>query len=149
MSNFYTGNGAAFSSNKDDWETPRKLFDELNDKYKFTLDPCSNGANAKCDKYFTEKENGLLQTWKDEVVFCNPPYGRSLSDWVRKCHLESEHCKIVLLIPARTDTSYFHDYIYKKADIEFIRGRLKFEINGKALNSAPFPSMIVKWGFDD
>ena len=75
-----------------------------------------------------------------QVVFCNPPYGRELPKWVKKCHDESRHATIVMLIPARTDTSYFHDYIYHKAEIRFVRGRLKFG-NGK--NSAPFPSMVV------
>ena len=146
MSNFYTTNGAAFQSNKNDWETPQKLFDELNEKYHFTLDPCSNGKNAKCEKYFTEKENGLIQSWEGETVFVNPPYGRTISEWVKKCSQESKHAKILLLIPTRTDTKYFHQYIYRQADIEFLQGRLKFEQNGKPTNSAPFPSMIVKWG---
>lgn len=146
MSNFYNKNGAAFMMNKDDWETPQSLFDELDKKYHFTLDPCSNGVNAKCGKFYTKEENGLLMTWANEVVFCNPPYGRDLHKWVEKCHEESKHAKIVLLIPARTDTRYFHEYIYGKAEIEFLKGRLKFEKFGKPMNSAPFPSMIVKWG---
>ena len=94
-----------------------------------------------------KKENGLEKTWKDEVVFCNPPYGREISKWVKKCYLENllNNTLIVLLIPARPDTLYFHEYIYNKpyVDIIFIKGRLKFEINGVAQNSAPFPSMLV------
>lgn len=127
MSNFYTDNGAAFSSNNENWETPQKLFDELNSIYSFTLDPCSTDENAKCEKHYTKNDNGLVKSWKNERVFCNPPYGRDINKWVEKAYLESKHAFICLLIPARTDTRYFHEYIYHKANIEFLRGRLKFE----------------------
>ena len=91
--------------------------------------------------YYTIEENGLMQDWSNEIVFCNPPYGREIKKWVKKCHEEAKKgAEIVLLIPARTDTSYFHDFIYGKTAIRFIRGRLKF---GDNKNSAPFPSMIV------
>ena len=132
-----------FSSQTDLWETPQEFFDKLNAEFGFTLDPCATHENAKCDKYFTIKEDGLKQNWQGETVFCNPPYGRVIKDWVKKCYEESrkENTTVVMLIPARTDTSYFHDYIYNKAkEIRFIRGRLKF---GNAKNSAPFPSMVV------
>ena len=135
------------SSKQEDWETPQSLFDELDSKYHFTLDPCSTDENAKCAKHYTPDEDGLSRSWKGEVVFCNPPYGRKIGKWVEKCYKESTHAKVVRLIPARTDTAYFHEYIYGKASIEFLRGRLKFERGGVALNSAPFPSMIVE--FDD
>ena len=75
-----------------------------------------------------------------ERVFCNPPYGREIGKWVKKCYEESSLAFVVMLIPARTDTSYFHDYIYHKAEVRFIRGRLKF---GDATSPAPFPSMVV------
>ena len=121
-------NKGLFSSNTNEWATPQRFFDELDKEFNFTLDPCATSENHKCEKYFTIKENGLIQSWENEVVFCNPPYGRELRLWVRKCY--EEHIKhkitIVLLIPARTDTSYFHDYIYNKAELRFIRGRLKF-----------------------
>ena len=146
MSNFYTLDGAAFSSNRHNWETPQKLFDELNSKYHFTLDPCASGTNHKTSRYFTGEDNGLIQSWAGECVFCNPPYGRQIGKWVEKCHDESlQGTRICLLIPARTDTAYFHDFIYNKSNtrIEFIRGRLKFEINGVPGNSSPFPSMLV------
>jgi phage N-6-adenine-methyltransferase len=132
-----------FSSQTDLWATPQEFFDKLNAEFGFTLDPCATHENAKCDKYFTIKEDGLKQNWQGETVFCNPPYGRVIKDWVKKCYEESrkENTTVVMLIPARTDTSYFHDYIYNKAkEIRFIRGRLKF---GNAKNSAPFPSMVV------
>ncbi|MDD4378320.1 MAG: DNA N-6-adenine-methyltransferase [Eubacteriales bacterium] len=132
-----------FSSKTDLWATPQDFYDNLNKEFNFTLDPCATHENAKCDKYFTTKENGLKQDWGGETVFCNPPYGRAIKDWVEKCYKESKkpNTTVVMLIPARTDTKYFHKYIYHKAkEIRFVKGRLKF---GNAKNSAPFPSMVV------
>ena len=133
---------ALFSSRTDEWSTPQNIFEELNKEFYFNLDPCATKDNAKCRKFFTKEQNGLKQNWQGYNVFCNPPYGRKIKEWVRKAYEESLKPKttVVMLIPARTDTSYFHDYIYGKAEIRFIRGRLKF---GNAKNSAPFPSMIV------
>ena len=125
------------------WATPQDFYDKLNDEFKFTLDPCALKNNAKCDKYFTPEDDGLTKDWAGNIVFCNPPYGRDISKWVEKCYNESKkpNITVVLLIPARTDTIYFHKFIYKKVkDIRFIKGRLKF---GNSKNSAPFPSMIV------
>ena len=135
------------TSSRSDWETPQALFDELDAKYGFTLDPCSTDENAKCRKHYTERDDGLSKSWEGETVFCNPPYGREIGKWVRKCFEESRHAKVVMLIPARTDTAYFHDYIYGKANIVFLRGRVKFE-RGVALQGAPFPSMIVEFRDD-
>lgn len=130
-----------FSSVKDDWETPQEFFKKLNQEFNFTLDPCANDKNHKCTRYFTKEQNGLVQSWNNEIVFCNPPYGKEIKEWVKKCYIESQSCAtVVMLIPSRTDTSYFHDYIYGKAEIRFIRGRLKF---GNSKNGAPFPSMVV------
>lgn len=143
VSNYYTSDGAAFKSERDDWETPQALFDRLDAIHHFTLDPCSTDANAKCAKHYTAADDGLSRSWEGETVFCNPPYGRNIAAWVRKCADESRHATIVMLIPARTDTAYFHDHIYNKARIEFIRGRLKFERGGVPMLSAPFPSMLV------
>lgn len=131
-----------FSSKDDKWSTPQDFYDELNAEFGFTLDPCADEYNHKCNKYYTEEDDGLLQDWEGEVVFCNPPYGKAIKDWVRKAYIEG--CKpnttVVMLIPARTDTIYFHKYIYHKAEIRFLKGRLKF---GNSKNSAPFPSMVV------
>ena len=132
-----------FSSASVNWATPQDFFDKLNAEFNFTLDPCADDDNHKCAKYYTEKQNGLKQDWSGEVVFCNPPYGSVISKWVQKCFNEvySGHCKCaVMLIPARTDTRWFHDYIYNKAEVRFVKGRLKF---GGSNNSAPFPSMVV------
>ncbi|WP_454055613.1 DNA N-6-adenine-methyltransferase [Clostridium sp. Marseille-Q7071] len=132
-----------FSSKTDMWSTPQEFFNKLNEEFKFNLDPCSTHENAKCKKHFTIVEDGLKQDWKGKTVFCNPLYGREIKDWVKKCYEESlkPNTTVVMLIPARTDTIYFHEYIYKKAkEIRFIKGRLKF---GEAKNAAPFPSMVV------
>ena len=132
-----------FSSKKMDWATPQDFYDKLDSEFNFTLDPCADESNHKCDKYFTEQENGLEQCWGGQTVFCNPPYGRDIYAWVRKCFMEAQKINtiVVMLIPARTDTRYFHEFIYHKArEIRFIKGRLKF---GDQKNSAPFPSMVV------
>lgn len=132
-----------FSSATDMWATPQSFFDELNNEFHFTLDPCATKANAKCNKFYTIDEDGLQQDWGGEILFCNPPYGKAIANWVRKCSQESKkpNTTVVALLPARTDTRYFHDYIYGKAkEIRFIKGRLKF---GGSKNSAPFPSMVV------
>lgn len=125
------------------WATPQAFFDELNEEFGFTLDPCALPSNAKCTKYYTPTDNGLLQDWEGEIVFCNPPYGRAIYDWVRKCSEEASkpNTTVVALIPARTDTRYFHEFIYHQAkEIRFVKDRLKF---GDAKSAAPFPSMVV------
>lgn len=143
------GMNVLFSSASEEWGTPQDLFDELNSVYNFTLDPSASNYNHKCEKYFTKDDDGLSKSWSGETVFCNPPYGRHIGDWVKKAYDESlKGTKIVMLIPARTDTRWFHDYIYRKNNVrvEFIRGRLKFVdcLNmEKKANSATFPSMLV------
>ncbi len=128
-----------FSSSTPEWATPQWLFDILNSRYHFTLDACATEENHKVDNYFTPNQDGLKQKWWGRV-YCNPPYGREIGKWIKKAS-ESD-CLVVMLLPARTDTQYFHDFIYKKknVEIEFLKGRLKFN-DGK--NPAPFPSMIV------
>lgn len=129
-----------FSSKKDDWTTPKWLFDELDAEFNFTVDLCASEKNALCRKYYSIENDGMKADLTGERVFCNPPYGRkSTSDWIKKCATAKSDVT-VMLIPARTDTKAFHKYIYGNAEIRFIKGRLKF---GGAKNSAPFPSMIV------
>lgn len=127
-----------FSSQTDLWETPQTLFDGLNQEFKFNLDVCALPENAKCERFFTPEEDVLAQDWDGAMVWCNPPYGREVGKWVKKA--SETNGTIVMLLPARTDTSWFHEFIYKKTEIRFLRGRLKF---GGCKNSAPFPSMIV------
>ena len=130
-----------FSSKTNEWATPQDFFDKLNKEFNFTLDPCATHENAKCDKYYTIEDDGLKQSWKGETVFCNPPYGRQIKDWVEKAYNESkEGATVVMLIPSRTDTKYWHKWIFPNAEIRFIKGRLKF---GGSKNSAPFPSAVV------
>lgn len=131
------------SSSFMDWETPRELFNELNEEFNFTLDFCATKENSKCNRFYSIKDNALIQSPIGEVIFCNPPYGNMISRFVEKCYNLSKENIIVMLIPARTDTLYFHNYIYGKSEIRFIKGRIKFIGNQKGSGSAPFPSMIV------
>lgn len=135
-----------YSSKTDNWATPQSFFDRLNAEFNFTLDPCADKDNAKCTKYYTVDDNGLAQDWAGERVFMNPPYGRAISDWVRKAYEESlKGALVVALIPARTDTRYWHKYVMRAKEIRLVKGRLKF---GDGRNSAPFPSAVVIWDGD-
>lgn len=128
-----------FSSANDVWATPQWLFDALDKEFGFTLDPCSDGENQKCVRHFTMRENGLLQSWGEDIVFMNPPYSEC-ADWMRKAYgAAQEGATVVCLVPARTDTDWWHRYAMK-GEIRLLRGRLKF---GDAVNSAPFPSAVI------
>lgn len=137
-------NKGLFSSNSNEWATPTDFYKNLDAEFHFNLDPCCTHENAKCERHYTIEDDGLTQNWggAGTRVFCNPPYGREIGKWVKKCYEESKNCDVVvMLIPARTDTAYFHDYIYHKAkEIRFIRGRLHFN---DSKQGAPFPSMVV------
>jgi len=133
-------NQGMFSSASSEWETPQDLFDRLNNEFGFEVDTCATPENAKCNRFYTPKEDGLLQPWHG-VCWCNPPYGREVGKWVAKAAESAANgATVVMLLPARTDTKWFHEYIYGKAEIRFLKGRLKF---GGSKNSAPFPSMVV------
>jgi len=130
-----------FSSKSDEWPTPVGFFESLNKEFNFTLDPCATNENHKCGKYFTRADDGLSKNWGGEVVFMNPPYGREISAWMKKAY---ESCNqsgalVVCLVPARTDTKWWHDYAMN-GEIRFVRGRLKF---GGHKNNAPFPSAVI------
>ena len=134
-------NKGLMSSNTDEWATPKAFFEELDKEFHFTLDPCSTDQNHKCSTYFTKEQDGLKQSWGGYKVYCNCPYGREISKWVEKAYEENKKgTLVVMLLPARTDTKWFHNWIYNQHEIRFIKGRLKFN-DGK--NSAPFPSMVV------
>lgn len=129
-----------FSSKTDMWATPQAFFDQLNEEFHFTVDVCAIPENAKCEKFFTPEINGLKQEWEG-VCWCNPPYGREIGKWVEKAYIASTWgATVVMLLPARTDTKWFHEYIYNKSEIRFVKGRLKF---GNSKTAAPFPSMVV------
>lgn len=131
-----------YMSQSNEWSTPQDFFDGLNEEFHFDLDPCADETNHKCEKYFTKEDDGLSQNWGGNRVFCNPPYGSEIGKWVEKSYREGckDNTLVVMLIPARTDTRYFHDYILHRSEIRFVSGRLKF---GDGKNSAPFPSMVV------
>ena len=130
-----------FSSKSDEWKTPEAIFNKLNEEFNFTLDPCATDENSKCIRYYTKEQDGLKASWGGERVFCNPPYSQ-IKSWVKKAYEESHKpgTTVVLLIPARTDTKYFHDYILNRSEIRFLKGRLRFN---NAKDNAPFPSMVV------
>jgi site-specific DNA-methyltransferase (adenine-specific) len=139
-----------FSSLRQDWATPLNIFNELDKEFHFTLDPCCSEKTAKCKKFYTIKEDGLKQSWEGEVVFVNPPFGREQAAWIKKGYEESLKLNtiIVFLIPARTDTRSFHEYLYNKAELRFVKGRIKFENPDSTTpkekwTAAPFPSMIA------
>ena len=140
-----------FSSKTNEWATPQSFFDKLNGIYgPFTLDAAASDDNYKVANYYTQSDDSLSQNWEGNRVFLNPPYGRALKDWVRKGYEEGqkENTTVVMLIPARTDTKYWHEWVMKADEIRFVRGRIKF---GDGSNSAPFPSAVVvfrKTAFD-
>lgn len=122
-----------------EYETPDEIFRPLDDEFAFTLDVAANDDNARCAAYFDIINDGLKQAWHGSV-WCNPPYGAAIRKWVKKAVDELPNCRvIVMLLPARTDTLWFHNYVYGKAEIRFIKGRLYH----KTAHPAPFPSMIV------
>ncbi len=134
-------------SQTDDWATPQALFDQLDEIHNFTLDVAASSSNHKTAKWFgLDHDNpalrdGLTMSWAGENVWCNPPYGRVIKEWVKKAHQESQHASIVMLLPARTDTQWFHDYAIRHK-VTFIKGRLKF---GNGQVAAPFPSILVEF----
>ncbi len=133
-------NPGLFTSEKDDWETPHDLFEELNNEFSFDLDVCASIHNTKCKKYYTKEDDGLSKIWYG-TCWMNPPYGRKISKWVEKAYNTALQGTgtVVCLLPSRTDTKWWHNFCMK-GEIRFLKGRLKFV---GAKNSAPFPSVIV------
>lgn len=134
-------NSSMYTSNTDEWATPQELFDQLNNEFCFDLDPCSTDENCKCEKHYTKDEDGLIQDWSGRRVFCNPPFS-DMRKWVEKCYREGckDNTLVVMLMPARTDTKYFHDFVLNRSEIRFCEKRLRF---GNSNNVAPFPVLIV------
>lgn len=129
-----------YSSSTGNWSTPQDLFDDLDREFGFTVDACATSENAKCEEFFSPEQDGLRQEWRG-VVWMNPPYGRDIKRWVAKAYVTAWFGRgtVVCLVPARTDTGWWHDYC-AKGEIRFIRGRLKF---GDGTKDAPFPSAVV------
>lgn len=135
-------NDGMFTSNTDLYATPQDFFNLMNKEFNFELDVCANAENAKCNKYFTQETDGLQQEWKG-VCWMNPPYGREIGKWIKKAYESSlDGATVVCLVPARTDTKWWHEYCMK-GEIRLVKGRLKF---GDSKNSAPFPSAVVIFG---
>jgi site-specific DNA-methyltransferase (adenine-specific) len=133
-------NESLFMSNKDDWETPKDLYAVLNTEFNFSLDPCCSKETAKCSSYYTIEDDGLSKDWKG-TVFMNPPYGRVIMNWIKKAKEESDKgATVVCLVPARTDTKWWHTYCMKSAEIRLLTKRLTFE---GANNKATFPAAII------
>lgn len=135
--------GKFFESKRQDWETPQDLFAPLHAEFGFTLDAAASPPNAKAATYFTEDQDGLRQDWGRHVVWLNPPYGSKsrLSDWVRKSYQASRAgATVVALIPARTNTVWFHDYCLGAAEVRFLKGRPKFV---GCVHGLPFPLCLV------
>ena len=131
---------ALFSSATAEWQTPRALFARLHREFSFTLDVCARRDNHMCPAYFTPEQDGLRQAWSG-TCWMNPPYGRVIGMWVEKVHTESAGGGLVVgLLPARTDTSWWHDHVMKAREIRLLRGRLTF-VGASA--PAPFPSAIA------
>lgn len=135
-------NQGLFTSNTDLWATPQEFFDKLHSEFHFELDVCALPANAKCERYYSPEDDGLKHEWNG-TCWMNPPYGREIGKWVQRAYEASlDGATIVCLLPARTDTKWWHDYCMK-GEIRFVKGRLKF---GDAKDSAPFPSAVVIFG---
>lgn len=134
-------NSVHFSSATDQWPTPQAFFDQWAARFTFTLDVCADDTNAKCARFFDREANGLAMDWAVNVCWMNPPYGREIGRWVAKAYRESlKGSTVVCLLPARTDTAWWHDYVLPFAEVTFVRGRIKF---GEAKAGAPFPSAVA------
>lgn len=132
--------GHGSKQTKDDWTTPQAFFDAVNDEFHFTLDVCASKDNAKCARFFDIAADGLVQDWGCEVCWCNPPYGRAVGKWMQKAYEASRAgATVVCLTFAKTDTRWFHDWVYHKAELRFVKGRLRF---GDGVAPAPWPSML-------
>ena len=130
---------AYHSSKSVEWYTPHDFYDKLNLEFNFNLDPCATDNNHKCDLYYTKEQDGLKQDWTGKRVFMNPPYGRGIEKWMEKIATSDIELGVAL-IPVRCETRWFHNWVIDKAEIRFIKGRLKF---GGSKSGAPFASMLA------
>jgi phage N-6-adenine-methyltransferase len=133
-----------FESAKQDWTTPREMFAYLDKEFRFDLDLAASAKNTLCSRYFDKAADALQQDWKG-ICWLNPPYGEKsgkLSDWVKKAHAESAKwgSTIVMLIPARTNTRWWHQYCMDADELRFLQGRPKF---GDAIHGLPQPLALI------
>jgi phage N-6-adenine-methyltransferase len=141
------GTAVCYAPPKDiEWETPESFFRRLDDEFSFTLDVAASEGNAKCERFFTWREDGLHQDWASEVCWMNPPYGRAISLWMgRAVAAARAGATVVCLVPARTDARWWHDYALL-GEIRFVKGRIRFGGGNKSnplSHNAPFPCAVV------
>lgn len=136
-------NNGRWHSRGSDWATPQELYEELNKEFNFTLDVCASNWNAKHKNYFTEEQDALKQDWGKSVCFMNPPYGKVLNDWMKKaCDSAQNGAIVVCLVPAATDTAWWHDYALK-GEIRYLRGRPRFITPEGTWQQTFSPSVII------
>ncbi|MDW5563931.1 MAG: DNA N-6-adenine-methyltransferase [Methanomassiliicoccus sp.] len=136
---------AMTSSKTPEWGTPWSLFWRLDEEFSLNLDVCATPLNAKCSRYFTREDDGLAKEWAGRC-WMNPPYGREIIKWIRKAYESSlkEAEIVVCLLPARVDTEWFHEWVWGKAEVRFLRGRVRFiDESGRQADPALFPSMVA------
>lgn len=136
-------NNGRYNGNGRHWETPQEVFAPLNAEFGFTVDVAASPATAKCDRFYTEEQNGLLQDWTGERVWMNPPYGREIYAWTRKAR--DAGALVVGLLPASTDLAWWHEDVIGHATVRYLRGRVRFLTGGPYRASGFFPSVIVVW----
>ena len=131
-----------FMTTRTEIGTPQSLYKMLDSEFHFSLDVCASHENAKCQRYFTKEQDCLILKWSHETCFMNPPYGRQIARFIKKAYTESltDNTTVVCLLPSRTDTVWWHEYVMRADEVRFIKGRLTFE---NEIDCAPFPSAIV------
>lgn len=142
-----TRNNGRYNGHGREWETPPEVFQPLNQEFGFTLDACATPANAKCPRYFTESQNGLEQSWAGEVVFLNPPYGKEIPPWTRKAREAAANhgATVVALLPASCDLRWWHEDVVNRAEVRYLRGRVRWLTGGPYRASGFFASVVVIW----
>jgi len=143
--------GTLFSSASNEWVTPQPLFDALNAEFGFDLDAAASPANAKCEAFLTCDDDALSVPWHTRAssVWLNPPYGRGIGRWVQKAYDESRQgCRVVVLVMARCDTRWWHQWATRAAEIRFIHGRIWFLQGAKSVSAAPAPSAVLVFDED-
>src|SRR5579884_1599526 len=133
-----------FTSRSEEWGTPRDLFQKLNREFRFTLDRCATALNAKCRRFFTKQQNRLIQSWRGQRVFMNPPYGKETRFWMEKARKEAaQGARVVCLVPARTNTRWHESVEGSASEARFVKGRVRFGRGSASPCSSPFPSALV------
>lgn len=149
QTSFFGKGSPALTSDRTDWETPRELFDRLDEFWHFDLDAAASDTNHLCADYYTKETDGLAHSWAGRRVWCNPPYGKQIADWARKAYEETRDGRtlVIMLVPARTDTRWYHDYIQgHAAEVKFIRGRLKYTLGGGCAEQRAVPVYACQMG---